>query len=99
MQSNGGLQACFKCEGKGFCHTSIMDHDKNPHERCFFCTDCDGCRGSGAIQGGQTTSTRISVSDMGMSIPCGLPVVPARAQCFKCEGKGFCHLSSMDHDA
>merc|ERR1719204_2937787 len=44
-----GPQRCFKCEGKGFCHDSSMDHDKGPDERCFFCKSCDACGGRGAI--------------------------------------------------
>jgi len=59
-----GAQRCFKCEGKGFCHNSAMDHDKGPDERCFFCKDCDGCHGRGAIQGG-VSYTRTHVAPMG----------------------------------
>merc|ERR1719356_38472 len=52
LNMGGGAQACFKCEGRGFCHMSAMDHDKSPCERCFFCKDCDGCGGCGHISGG-----------------------------------------------
>merc|ERR1712048_547820 len=106
----GGAQACFKCEGKGFCHMSAMDHDKSPYERCFFCQDCDGCGGRGNIQGGPAMGMpamagmgmpAMGVPAMGgmapvaaMAVPCG----GGAQACFKCEGKGFCHTSAMDHD-
>jgi hypothetical protein len=80
-----GAQPCFKCQGKGWCHESSMTHDKAPDQRCFFCKDCNGCGGTGAISGG----------GMGM----GMGGMMGGAQrCFKCQGKGFCHDSSMTHD-
>lgn len=89
---NLGPQPCFKCEGKGFCHDSTMDHDKPPNERCFFCKECSGCGGSGAIRGGTMTGVGMGA---GMT-PMGVDLGPQR--CFKCEGHGFVHDSSMAHD-
>merc|ERR1719491_1965335 len=81
-----GEQRCFKCEGRGFCHDSSMPHDKAPHEKCFFCKSCDGCGGSGHISGG------------GCGMLGGVMTGGANQRCFKCEGRGFCHDSSMPHD-
>jgi len=135
LQGGGGQQACFKCQGKGFMHTSSMNHDKGPHEKCFFCETCDGCGGSGRIQGQTTVVQQVQpvavVQPMGMVQPVGgmgmmggmggcqmaAPVVVAAPgigmggmggatvqtsqglqPCFKCNGNGFCHESSMTHD-
>ena len=38
---------CYKCEGRGFRHNSTMNHNERPDKRCFFCEDCDACRGRG----------------------------------------------------
>ena len=38
---------CYKCEGRGFRHNSSMNHNERPDKRCFFCEDCDACRGRG----------------------------------------------------
>lgn len=59
-----GLQPCFKCDGKGWCHNSNMPHDKGPSEKCFFCKSCDTCSGSGAIQGGSTTVQQMGINCM-----------------------------------
>lgn len=91
-----GVQPCFKCDGKGFCHTSSMDHDKDEHERCLFCSNCAACGGCGAIDGGVTTIQAGIGGIMG-----GTVVAVHRSgprACFKCDGKGFCHDSSMNHD-
>jgi hypothetical protein len=45
-------QPCFKCQGKGYSHDSSMTHDKGPDMRCFFCSDCKSCGGTGHIGGG-----------------------------------------------
>merc|ERR1719343_739874 len=77
-----------------------MDHDKSPYERCFFCQNCDGCGGSGAISGGPAmampafATPAVAAPMAAMAVPCGGGV----QACFKCEGKGFCHTSAMDHD-
>lgn len=77
---------CFKCEGRGFCHDSNMDHDKPWDQKCFFCKKCDGCGGSGHLTeessgwgGGWCQEVR-------------------KERCYRCEGRGFTHDSSMDHD-
>ena len=41
---------CCKCEGRGFRHNSTMNHDERPDKRCFFCEDCDACRGRGSMR-------------------------------------------------
>merc|ERR1740117_252063 len=84
----GGQQRCFKCDGKGFCHDSSMHHDKGPEEKCFFCSKCNGCLGSGHIRGGSG----------GMPCMGGHSGMASQQPCFKCEGRGFCHDSSMTHD-
>merc|ERR1712151_52637 len=83
IPTDGGFLACFKCEGKGFCHLSSMDHDANLDERCFFCKDCDGCGGKGRIP---------------KAFPVPAQTRGQNPACFKCEGKGFRHTSHMDHD-
>jgi len=112
--STSGLQPCFKCHGKGYCHDSDMDHDKGPDEKCFFCKDCDGCGGSGAIKGGNTTVQQVGMPGMmgvnmgGMGVnmnmggmmggPTVVETTSGPQPCFKCKGNGFCHESTMDHD-
>lgn len=87
-------QPCFKCQGKGFSHDSSMTHDKLPTERCFFCKNCSGCGGTGIISGGGGGMGMGMATGMGAMGGMGTPVQP----CFKCQGKGFCHDSSMTHD-
>eukprot|EP00928_Gymnodinium_smaydae_P009433 TRINITY_DN13533_c0_g1_i1.p1 TRINITY_DN13533_c0_g1~~TRINITY_DN13533_c0_g1_i1.p1 ORF type:complete len:171 (-),score=29.51 TRINITY_DN13533_c0_g1_i1:174-641(-) len=38
---------CPACSGRGFMHSSVIPHDKDTEERCFFCHDCEACGGSG----------------------------------------------------
>merc|ERR1712039_369137 len=100
MQCMGnGCQRCFKCEGRGFCHDSSMTHDKAPHERCFFCKSCDGCGGSGAINSGMGGGMMGGMGGGMGGVMCGMGGgMGAPQRCFKCEGKGWCHDSSMTHD-
>jgi len=42
-----GPTTCYKCKGDGFYHDSGMTHDKPPTQKCFFCTDCRSCNGTG----------------------------------------------------
>ena len=42
---------CSACEGRGFRHTSNMNHDERWENRCFFCEDCQECRGKGRRYG------------------------------------------------
>eukprot|EP00746_Dinoflagellata_sp_MGD_P007869 gnl/MRDRNA2_/MRDRNA2_115660_c0_seq1.p1 gnl/MRDRNA2_/MRDRNA2_115660_c0~~gnl/MRDRNA2_/MRDRNA2_115660_c0_seq1.p1 ORF type:complete len:276 (-),score=54.20 gnl/MRDRNA2_/MRDRNA2_115660_c0_seq1:232-981(-) len=79
---------CYKCEGKGFCHDSNMDHDRSWNEKCFFCKTCDGCGGSGTLKEEDSNGGWGGWNTGGVH----------HKRCFKCEGKGFCHDSSMDHD-
>jgi len=93
--SQGGLgaeQRCFKCEGRGFRHDSLMSHDRAPHEKCFFCKTCSGCNGSGHIPGGGGMMG--GMGGFGGMGSCGMT-----QRCFKCGGSGFFHDSSMPHDA
>jgi hypothetical protein len=94
-QTTQGLMPCFKCEGRGWCHDCDMPHDKDPDEKCFFCTACCACDGSGAIQGETTT-----MQQMGMPGMCCPMVVQTQGlqPCFKCEGRGWCHDCDMPHD-
>eukprot|EP00928_Gymnodinium_smaydae_P065682 TRINITY_DN4878_c0_g2_i1.p1 TRINITY_DN4878_c0_g2~~TRINITY_DN4878_c0_g2_i1.p1 ORF type:complete len:284 (+),score=21.21 TRINITY_DN4878_c0_g2_i1:75-926(+) len=87
-----GMRPCYKCHGHGFCHDSPMPHDKGPDEKCFFCEKCDGCGGSGAIQGGQTAMMP------GGFMGGGIVIQPGMQMCFKCRGHGFTHFRSIDHD-
>merc|ERR1712003_548109 len=96
QESVSGPQPCFKCDGKGFCHTSTMDHDKEEGERCFFCSNCNTCGGSGAVDAGLTTVQTALGGVLGVSTIAVHHSGPR--PCFKCEGKGFCHDSSMNHD-
>lgn len=41
--------SCQTCRGKGFCHTSTLDHNALPERRCQFCTTCMRCAGTGAV--------------------------------------------------
>lgn len=84
----GGMQRCFKCQGHGFAHDSTMDHDAPHGARCFFCKDCQACGSSGCISGGPSLTRHHGV----VTASCG------KQACFKCEGRGFAHDSSMDHD-
>mmetsp|Transcript_38811 Transcript_38811/g.89773 ORF Transcript_38811/g.89773 Transcript_38811/m.89773 type:complete len:240 (+) Transcript_38811:1-720(+) len=81
----GGHQRCYKCEGRGFVHESTMNHDEDDDERCFFCTDCSGCRGTGHISGGGGFGG-------------GMFGFGGAERCYKCHGRGFAHESSMNHD-
>jgi len=114
VETTSGPQPCFKCKGNGFCHESSMDHDKGPNEKCFFCKDCDGCGGSGAIKGGNTTVQQVGMPGMmgvnmgGMGVnmnmggmmggPTVVETTSGPQPCFKCKGNGWCHESTMDHD-
>jgi len=42
-------QPCMRCQGNGYVHESTMAHDKGPDEKCFFCTNCQSCGGSGVM--------------------------------------------------
>lgn len=94
---NEGMKPCVRCEGKGFCHDSSMTHDKPHGEKCFFCKSCVGCGGRGMIQGG---SAVIHGGGSSPFAPMGGQTVinQGRQPCVRCEGKGFCHNSSMTHD-
>jgi len=87
--SRGPMQRCFKCSGNGWSHQSSMTHDKDPGERCFFCKDCDACSGTGAIPGGGGGFAGAYGGGGGGG---------GMQRCFKCDGNGFCHNSSMSHD-
>lgn len=47
MDSSAVKTGCGHCNGLGFRHNSCMEHDMPEHERCFFCQDCQVCRGMG----------------------------------------------------
>jgi len=107
VQTSQALQPCFKCSGNGYCHNSSMPHDKGPNEKCFFCKSCDACAGSGAIQGGTTTVQQVGMPGMGYGMGGAMVaqnqglqylVTIGDSPCFKCDGKGFAHDSSMPHD-
>ncbi len=42
-----GTQPCVVCSARGFTHSSGMNHDKAPTDRCFFCQNCPACGGKG----------------------------------------------------
>eukprot|EP00439_Symbiodinium_sp_Y106_P026680 s1628_g3.t1 len=90
---------CYKCEGRGFRHNSSMNHNERPDKRCFFCEDCDACRGRGmhaSPRHHHGSHHHHHGHGGGFMDTLGFG---GRQECFKCEGKGFFHDSSMNHDA
>ena len=85
-------QKCLKCRGAGWVHESSMAHRGATHQKCFFCEDCKGCRGTGFVKGTQSVTTSTNVLGQTVNAVCSTP-----STCFKCQGNGWVHTSSMQH--
>jgi len=97
----GGMQPCHKCEGKGFSHRTTkggLYHNTGPTERCFFCADCDACKGLGAIPGTPmgALQARASTSSAAKAESTEWSFGPMA--CWRCQGKGFCHVGRATHN-
>eukprot|EP00747_Dinoflagellata_sp_TGD_P168010 gnl/TRDRNA2_/TRDRNA2_193481_c0_seq1.p1 gnl/TRDRNA2_/TRDRNA2_193481_c0~~gnl/TRDRNA2_/TRDRNA2_193481_c0_seq1.p1 ORF type:complete len:182 (+),score=14.62 gnl/TRDRNA2_/TRDRNA2_193481_c0_seq1:62-607(+) len=46
-KQTGGIEPCFQCDGRGFCHMCDAEHNAGSDERCPLCIECPRCGGSG----------------------------------------------------
>merc|ERR1712129_140523 len=83
---------CPKCRGNGFVHDSTMDHQYGADlsRRCFFCSECKGCKGKGVVQ--------VKQQNEQISTFANNRAQRARVMdCPPCRGRGWAHTSSMEH--
>ena len=66
-----GKQACTNCKMRGFIHTNQERlHDVPENLRCFFCKECDICKGTGVES---RRKAKIRDSMMPVLLPTSLP--------------------------
>ena len=93
IQEVDANEACPKCNGNGFVHESNMNHKTgDPNKKCFFCEDCNGCKGKGFIKAKQKLIT--TTDAFGRAT---VQQVSSMSACPKCRGHGWTHTSSMTH--